>query len=77
MKMTPELAANYVNAGDEVTAGLARAYLAQWLAVRDLYYSARWAPDRDCNTEQLWSHVRDAFGFNPANDLSAPTEPAK
>ena len=36
-------------------------------AVRDLYYSAHWIPDRDVNAKRLWENVRDAAGFDRGN----------
>ena len=37
-------------------------------AVRELYYAARWTPDRDvANSAELWARVRDAAGFEPGH----------
>src|SRR5271167_4622512 len=32
-------------------------------AVRNLYYSAHWTPDRPVDVVKLWTDVRDAAGF--------------
>jgi hypothetical protein len=32
-------------------------------AVRNLYYSAHWTPDRPVDAVELWTAVRDAAGF--------------
>jgi len=39
-------------------------------AVRRLYYSAHWTPDRPVDSAELWTAVRDAAGFPHGN---APT----
>lgn len=47
-------------------------------AVRDLYYSAYWYPDRPCEAERLWTNVRDAAGFVPGRSttiLGKPRQP--
>jgi hypothetical protein len=36
-------------------------------AVKNLYYSAHWTPDRPVDAEKLWADVRDAAGFVPGN----------
>jgi len=65
MFTTPEIAMKYLSHGDQQIAELARAYLHLWGAVRDVYYSAHWTPDRSCNDVELWTVVRDAAGFPP------------
>lgn len=34
-------------------------------AVRAVYYSAHWTPDREVDAEALWTELRDAAGFEP------------
>src|SRR5579863_4751438 len=34
-------------------------------AVKNLYYSAVWHPDRPVDEQALWTAVRDAAGFTP------------
>ena len=36
-------------------------------AVRRLYYSAHWTPDRPVDSEELWTDVREAAGFPKGN----------
>lgn len=36
-------------------------------AVRALYYAAHWYPDRDVDAAELWTRVRDVFGFAPGS----------
>lgn len=36
-------------------------------AVRRLYYSAHWTPDRPVDSAELWTAVRDAAGFPKGN----------
>ena len=36
-------------------------------AVRALYYSAHWTPDRPVDVVKLWTDVRDAAGFPKGN----------
>lgn len=36
-------------------------------AVRRLYYSAHWTPDRPVDAGELWTTVRDAAGFPSGN----------
>lgn len=37
-------------------------------AVKELYNSAYWTPDRDVpNSPQLWEELRDAAGITPGN----------
>lgn len=40
-------------------------------AVRNLYYSAHWTPDRPVDSEKLWTAVRDAAGFPKGNSPKA------
>jgi len=38
-------------------------------AVKKLYYSAHWSPDRDCgDADKLWTDVKDACGFSNSID---------
>lgn len=41
-------------------------------AVRALYYSAVWVPDRLINGTELWTAVRDAAGFSPGSTDTIP-----
>ncbi len=34
-------------------------------ALKELYYSAHWIPDRNVDDYKLWTAVRDAAGFEP------------
>jgi len=40
-------------------------------AVKSLYYSAYWTPDRPVDAEKLWTDVRDAAGFTEGNSPKA------
>jgi len=46
-------AIGYIQHGDQEIQQLATGYVLLWEAVRDMYYSANWSPDRECNPELI------------------------
>lgn len=73
MEMTPQIAMQYVNHGDEQIALMARQYLAMWAACRNLYYGAWWVADRPVDEKRMWEDVKEACKF-PDGYSPDPTE---
>lgn len=46
-------AMGYIHHGDQEIQQLANSYVLLWEAVRDMYYSANWIPDRECDPELI------------------------
>jgi hypothetical protein len=46
-------AIGYIQHGDQEIQQIANSYVLLWEAVRDMYYSANWIPDRECNPKLM------------------------
>jgi len=54
----------------EEFADFARRYAILSQAARQLYFAARWTPDRDVGNSDLWGKLRDAAGLPPGSASS-------